>query len=139
MSPCTYPSNFFWDIRDTKLGQTQKRFDTAKNFFWCWRIANINENWKSGIMRNFNYQEQPKIETEQMRGQNAKSNTHVKIIFGSKYFLQKSHTYFCATKIFFLLEFIFCVVICVPRWLLEIVLFFSFFSDFPMFYFRLQN
>ena len=48
-----------------------------------------------------------------MRGQNAKSNTHVKIIFGSKYFLQKSHTYFCATKIFFLLEFLFCVVVCV--------------------------
>ena len=61
----------------------------------------------------YNYQEQPKIETEQMRGQNAKSNTHVKIIFDSKYFLQKSHTYFCATKIFFLFEFIFCVVICV--------------------------
>ena len=48
-----------------------------------------------------------------MRGQNAKSNTHAKIIFGSKYFLQKSHTYFCATKSFFLFEFIFCVVICV--------------------------
>ena len=81
----------------------------------------------------------PKIETEQMRIWKRKIFTLEKLIAGWKNSNGRLPRTFRSTKIFFSVEIIFCVDIYVPSRTLEKAMFFSFFSDFPMFFFGSKN
>ena len=81
----------------------------------------------------------PKIETDQMHIWKQKIFTLKRLIAGWKISNGRLLRTFDATKNFFSVEIIFCVDICVPSSTLEKALFFSFFSDFPMFFLGVEN